>query len=74
MVSLSEQLSISQTLLFGVGEETQLPIMVKPSEDALTIRDVVAQAMDAELKSQAKDSQSEKVDPKKDPPQTKAYV
>lgn len=51
MVSLSEQLSISQTLLFGVGEETQLPIMVKPSEDALTIRDVVAQVKDVEFKS-----------------------
>ena len=44
----------------------------KPSEDALTIRDVVSQAKNAELKSQAEDSQSEKADPKKDPSQAKA--
>ena len=43
-----------------------------PSEDALTIRDVVSQAKDAELKSQAEDSQSEKTNPKNDPPQAKA--
>ena len=43
-----------------------------PFEDALTIRDVVSQAKDAGFKSQAEDSQSEKVDPKKDPPQEKA--
>ena len=47
-------------------------MMAKPSENALTIRDVIAQAKDTELKSQAEDSQSEKVDPKKDPPQAKA--
>ena len=41
----------------------------KHSEDTLTIRDVVPQAKDAKLKSKAGDSQSEKADPKKDPPQ-----
>ena len=37
----------------GTDEEAQLPTKAKPSEDALTIRDVVSQAKDAELKSQA---------------------
>ena len=37
----------------GVDEEAQLPTKAKPSEDALTIRDVVSQAKDAELKFQA---------------------
>ena len=41
----------------------------KHSEDALTIRDVVSQAKDAELKSKAGDSQSKIANPKKDPPQ-----
>ena len=36
-----------------VDEESQLLTKAKPSEDALTIRDVVSQAKDAELKSQA---------------------
>ena len=40
----------------------------KPSEDALAIKDMVSQVKDTELKSQARDSQSEKADPKKDPP------
>ena len=44
----------------------------KPSKDTLTIKDVVSQDKEAELKSQAEDSQSEKVDPQKDPPQAKA--
>ena len=44
----------------------------KHFENALTIRDVVSQAKDIELKSKAEDSQSETVDPKKDPPQAKA--
>ena len=55
-----------------MGKEAQPPLKAKPSEDALTIRDVIVQAKDAELKSQAEDSQSEKADPKKDPPQAKA--
>ena len=36
-----------------VDEEVQPSTKAKPSEDALTIRDVVSQAKDAELKSQA---------------------
>ena len=40
----------------------------KSSEDALTIRDVVSQAKDAELKSQAKGPPSEKVDSQNDLP------
>ena len=44
----------------------------KHFEDALTIRDVVSQAKDAELKSKDGDSQSETADPKKDPLQVKA--
>ena len=44
----------------GVDVETQISTKAKPSEDALTIRDVVSQAKDAELKSQA--------DPKDPPP------
>ena len=71
-VPLPEQLPTTQALLLRVGEEIQPPMMAKPSEDALTIRDVIVQAKDAELKSQAEDSQSEKADPKKDPPQAKA--
>ena len=35
-----------------------------PSEDALTIKDVVSQAKDAELKSQAKDGKLKAVDSK----------
>ena len=35
-----------------MGEEAQFLMKAKPSEDALTIRDVVSQAKDAELKSQ----------------------
>ena len=49
----------------GVDEEAQLLMKAKPSEDALAIKDMVLQAKDAELKSQARDSQSEKADPKK---------
>ena len=44
----------------------------KPSEDALTIRDVVFQAKDAEAKSKTGDVHSETANPKKDPPQAKA--
>ena len=36
-----------------VDEEVQPSAKAKPSEDALTIRDVVLQAKDVELKSQA---------------------
>ena len=43
-----------------MDEEAQLPTKAKPFEDALTIRDMVLQAKDAELKSQA--------DPKDPPP------
>ena len=71
-VPLLEQFSTTQSFLLGVGEETQSPMMAKLSKDALTIRDVVDQAKDIELKSQAEDSQSKKADPKKDPPQAKA--
>ena len=56
----------------GVDEEAQLLMKAMPSKDAFTTRDVVPQAKDAELKSQAGNSQSEKADPKKDPPQVKA--
>ena len=49
----------------GVDEEAQLLMKAKPSEDALAIKDMVSQAKDAELKSQARDSQSEKAYPKK---------
>ena len=45
---------------------------VKPSEDALTIRDVVSQAKDVEAKSKAGDVHSEVANPKKDPHQAKA--
>ena len=54
-----------------MDEEAQLPVKPKSYEDALTIRDVVSQAKDAELKSQAEGSQSEKVDPQKDLPLAK---
>ena len=54
------------------GKEAQPPMKAKPSKDTLTIKDVVSQDKEAELKSQAEDSQSEKVDPQKDPPQAKA--
>ena len=44
------------------GEEAQLPVKAKSPKDALTIRDVVSQAKDAELKSQAKGPPFEKAD------------
>jgi len=40
----------------GVGEKAQPSMKAKPFKDALTISDVVSQAKDAELKSQAGDS------------------
>ena len=55
-----------------MGKESQPLMKANPFKGALTIRDVVSQAKDAGLKSQAEDSQPEKVDPKKDPPQEKA--
>ena len=57
-----------------MDEEAQLPVKAKSYEDALTIRDVVSQAKDAELKSQAEGSQSEKADPQKDLPLAKTYI
>ena len=73
MVPPSKQLPIAQAPTpdaevskgVGVDEEAQLLMKAKPSEDALAIKDMVSQAKDAELKSQARDSQSEKADPKK---------
>ena len=46
-----------------MGEKAQFSMIAKPFEDALAIRDVVSQAKDAKLKSQAKGCQSEKADP-----------
>ena len=47
------------------GKEVQPPIKAKHSEDALTIRNVVSKAKDAESRSKA-------TDPKEDPHQVKA--
>jgi len=47
----------------GVGKEAQPPVKPNPSEDALTIRDVVSQAKDADAKSKAGDVHSEATDP-----------
>ena len=47
----------------GVGEKAQPPVKANPSEDALTIRDVVSQAKNAEAKSKATDVHSEVADP-----------
>ena len=49
----------------GKGKEVQPLIKAKHSEDALTIRDVVSKAKDAESKSKA-------ANPKEDPHQAKA--
>ena len=78
-VPSTEQLLPTQTLLIDAdvpkgargGEEAQLLVKAKSSEDALTIRDVVSQAKDAELKSQAKGPPSEKADSQKDLPPAK---
>ena len=56
----------------GVDKVAQPPTKDKPSEDSLTIRDVVSQAKDAESKSKANGVHSEVVDPKKDPLKDKA--
>ena len=79
MVPPIEQLPTTQTPIVdaevskgaGVGEEAQLPVKAKYSEDTLTIKDVVSQAKDVKLKSQAEGSQSEKADPQKDLPLAK---
>ena len=55
----------------GGGEEAQLLVKAKSSEDALSIRDVVSQVKDVELKSQAKGPPSEKADSQKDLPPVK---
>ena len=55
-----------------MGKGAQSSMKVKPSEDALTIWDVVSQAKDVEAKSKAGDVHSVDVDPKKNPPQAKA--
>ena len=60
----TEQLSTTQTPHLDVEvskgvevvEEAQLPVKAKPSKDALTIRDVLSQAKDGELKYQVGDS------------------
>ena len=75
----TEQLPPTQTPLIdakvpkGVrgGEEAQLPVKIKSSKDALTIRDVVSEAKDAELKSQAKGPPSKKANSQKDLPLAK---
>ena len=51
----------------GVHKEAQPPMKDKPSEDSLTIRDVVSQAKDTESKSKADGAHSEATDPKKYP-------
>ena len=43
----------------GVDKEAKPPAKDKPSEDSLTIRDVVSQAKDAEYKSKAEGAYSE---------------
>ena len=55
-----------------VDKEAQPPTKDKPSEDSLTIRDVVSQAKDAESKSKAEGAHSEAANPKKDPLKDKA--
>ena len=55
-----------------MGKRAQSSMKAKPSEDALTIRDVVSQAKDVEARSKASDVHSKAVDLKKDPPQAKA--
>ena len=76
-VPSTEQLLPTQTPLIdaevpkgaGGGEEAQLLVKAKSSEDAL--RDVVSQVKDVELKSQAKGPPSEKADSQKDLPPAK---
>ena len=56
----------------GVDKEAQPPTKDKPSDDSLTIRDVVSQAKDVESKSKADGAHFEVTDPKKDPLKDKA--
>ena len=78
-VPFTEQLLPTQTPFIdaevlkgaGGGEEAQLLVKAKSSEDALSIRDVVSQVKDVELKSQAKGPPSEKADSQKDLPLAK---
>ena len=55
-----------------MDEEAQPPAKDKSSEDALTIRDVVSRAKDAESKSKAKDDHPETDGPAKSPTKDKA--
>ena len=68
-VSSIQDLTLDAEASIGVvrGKEGLPPVNDAQSEDTLTIRDVVSQAKDAELKSKDGDSQSETADPKKDP-------
>ena len=78
--SPSEQLLLTQAPLLDaevpegaeVSKEALPPIMDKPSEDSLTIKDVVSQAKDAESKHKANGVHSEAADPEKDPSKDKA--
>ena len=54
------------------GKEVQPPIKANRFEDALTIRDVVSKAKDAESKSKAGDIQLKAADSKEDPHKAKA--
>ena len=56
----------------GVDKEAQPPTKDKPSEDSLTIRDVVSQAKDAESKSKSEGAHPEVANPMKGPPKDKA--
>ena len=77
-----EQLSTNQSpfpnievsIGVGKGEEAQPPIKANHSKDALTIKNVVFKAKDAESKSKAGDTQFRAVDPKEDPHQAKAQL
>ena len=49
----------------GVDGQAQQPAKDKPSEDSLTIKDVISQAKEAELKSKTEGACSEAADPEK---------
>ena len=55
-----------------MGKEAQPPMKDKPTEDSFTIRDMVLQAKDAEIKSKVDDVHSNATSPKKDPLKDKA--
>ena len=61
--SLEAEVSIG----VGKGKEVQPSIKANHSKDALTIKDVVTKAKDAESKSKAGDTQFKAADPKEDP-------